>query len=139
MTVVVDASVLVAVLVGSGREGRWAETAIPGDDAAGPELALAEASNTLRRLERTGALSRPQATNIHGDLARFDMALFPFAPFATRVWALRGNLTSYDAWYVALAEELGCPLVTLDGRLARADGPECEIAAPPWLEAGLDA
>ena len=59
------------------------------------------------------------------------MELFPFAPFAERVWALRENLTSYDAWYVALAEALDCPLVTLDRRLSRANGPICEIIAPP--------
>ena len=59
------------------------------------------------------------------------MELFPFAPFAERVWALRENLTSYDAWYVALAEVLDCPLVTLDRRLSRASGPVCEIIAPP--------
>ncbi len=59
------------------------------------------------------------------------MELFPFAPFAERVWALRENLTSYDAWYVALAEALDCPLVTLDRRLSRASGPVCEIIAPP--------
>ena len=46
------------------------------------------------------------------------------------------NLTCYDAWCVALAEALGCPLVTLDGRLARAAGPECRIVVPPWLDLG---
>ena len=40
----------------------------------------------------------------HGDLLQLDLTLFPFAPFAERVWLLRDNLTSYDAWYVALAE-----------------------------------
>ena len=59
------------------------------------------------------------------------MALFPFAPFAERVWAQRHDLTAYDGWHVAVAEELGCSLVTLDRRLARANGPECEIATPP--------
>ena len=49
---------------------------------------------------------------------RLDIELFPFAPFADRVWALRSNLTSYDAWYVALAEAFGCPLVTLDQKLS---------------------
>ena len=57
MTLIVDASVLVAALVGPGREGKWAETAVAGDDAAGPELALAEAGNVPRRPERTGAIS----------------------------------------------------------------------------------
>ncbi len=58
------------------------------------------------------------------------MELFPFAPFADRIWALRENLTSYDAWYVALAEALECPLATLDRRLSRAAGLRCEVLAP---------
>ena len=37
-------------------------------------------------------------------------------------------------WYVALAEETGCPLLTLDRRLSRASGPKCEIVIPPWEE-----
>ena len=130
MTVVVDASVLVAALVDSGREGKWAESVVAEGHLAGPELALAEVSNVLRRLERAGQISRLEAASAHGDLLRLDIELFPFAPFAERVWALRGNLTSYDAWYVALAEVLDCPLVTLDRKLDRASGPTCEIVVP---------
>lgn len=37
----------------------------------------------------------------------------------------------YDAWYVALAEMFACPLATLDGRLSRATGPQCQFATPP--------
>ena len=131
MTVVADASVLVAVLVDSGREGKWAESAVAEGSLAGPELALAEASNILRRLEQAGKISRLEANIAHGDLLRLDLELFPFAPFADRVWALRNNLTSYDAWYVALAEVLDCPLVTIDRKLSRASGPRCEILVPP--------
>ena len=131
MTTVVDSSVLVAVLVDSGQEGKWAESTLAEGNLAGPELALAEASNILRRLELAEQISRIEATTAHGDLLRLDMELFSFAPFAERVWALRGNLTSYDAWYVALAEVLDCPLVTLDRKLSRASGPICEIIAPP--------
>ena len=72
---------------------------------------------------------RPPAP--HRDLLLLDLELFPFAPFAERVWALRGNLTSYDAWYVALAEALDCPLVTLDRKLNGAAGPACEVVTPP--------
>lgn len=61
---------------------------------------------------------------------RLDLQLFPFAPFAERVWALRHNLTCYDAWYVAVAEAMGCPLVTLDRRLSLAPGPTCRIVVP---------
>ena len=130
MTTVVDASVLVAALVDSGPEGRWAESVIAQDFLASPELALAEASNILRRLERAGRISRPEASSAHGDLLRLDLDLFPFAPFAERVWTLRYNLTSYDAWYVAVAEALDCPLATLDRRLGRASGPACEVISP---------
>lgn len=48
-------------------------------------------------------------------------------PLIPRIWELRDNLTPYDASYVALAEALGCPLVTADARLAAAPGVRCEI------------
>ena len=131
MTVVADASVLVAVLVDSGREGKWSEDAVAERSLAGPELALVEASNILRRLEQARKISRLEANSAHRDLLRLDLELFPFAPFADRVWALRNNLSSYDAWYVALAEVLNCPLVTIDRKLSRASGPRCEILVPP--------
>jgi len=131
VTVVVDASLVVAALVDSGAEGRWAESVLAEGSTTGPELVLPEATNILRRLERAGRISRLEATSSHRDLLRLDATLFPFAPFAERVWALRGNLTSYDAWYVALAEALGCPFATLDRKLGRANGPRCEIILPP--------
>ena len=132
MKAVLDASVLVAALVDAGREGQWAECAVAEGDLAAPDLALVETTNILRRLERAGVISRLEATSAHRDLLRLDLVVFPFAPFAGRVWALRNNLSSYDAWYVALAEALDCPLLTLDVRLSRASGPGCGIVVPPW-------
>ena len=130
MTTVVDASVLVAALVSSEPDGSWAESMIALDSLVGPELAVAEASNILRRLEMSGSITPREATGAHGDLLRLDLELFPFTPFAGRVWELRSNLTSYDAWYVALAEALQCPLATIDRRLARAPGPTCSFLLP---------
>ena len=131
MTAVIDSSLAVAALLDSGREGTWAESVLAGESLASPELVLVEATNILRRLERAGHISRLEATSSHRALLRLDLTLFPFAPFAERVWALRNSLTSYDAWYVALAEALGCPLATLDRKLSRAGGPKCEILVPP--------
>ena len=88
---------------------------------AGPELVLVETGNILRRLERAGEISRLEATTAYRDLLRLDLTLFPFAPFAERIWELRSNLTGYDAWYVAVAEVLDCPLITLDLKLGRAE------------------
>ena len=130
MTAVVDSSVLVAALVDTGPEGAWAESVVADGPLVGPELALAEASNILRRLEMAGQLSRLEATGAHESLLRLNLDLFPFAPFADRIWALRSNVTSYDAWYVAIAEALDYPLATLDQRLGRASGPACEIITP---------
>ena len=55
---------------------------------------------------------------------------FAFEPFAARAWALRATVTSYDAWYVAVAEAIATPLATLDLRLARAAGPRCRFQTP---------
>ena len=128
---VIDGSLLVAALVDSGRDGQWAEDVIATDELAGPELTLVETSNVLRRLERAGRISQFEAVGAHRDMLRLDVELFPFRPFANRVWELRENLTGYDAWYVALAEALDCPLATLDRKLGRAAGPLCEIVVRP--------
>ena len=130
MTLVLDASAIVAALVDSGREGQWAEFLVAQGSLTAPELAMAECSNILRRLERAGNISALEANSAHRDLLRLDVQLFPFAPFAGRVWELRSNLSSYDAWYVAMAEAFECPLATLDRRLGRANGPVCEVITP---------
>ncbi len=96
-----------------------------------PHLALVEATNILRRFELEGRLSRKDAGAAARDLLLFDLELVPFAPFAERVWKLRANVTSYDAWYVAVAEGCDLPLATLDRRLARASGPRCRFLLPP--------
>ena len=130
MTTVVDASVVVAALADSGPEGSWAESMIAEGPLIGPELVLVEASNVLRRLVLSGQLSIAEATAAHGSLLRLEIDLFPFAPFSDRVWALRSNLTSYDAWYVAMAEFFDCPLATLDRKLSKASGLRCEVVIP---------
>jgi predicted nucleic acid-binding protein len=56
--------------------------------------------------------------------------LFPFEPFAERIWELRHNVTSYDAWYIALAEVLKVPLATLDVPLSKSNRVACEFLTP---------
>ncbi len=131
MTAVIDASVFVAALVDLEHDGEWAESEISDIPLACPELALAEASNILRRMEVSGRISHSDAHGAYAQLLQFNIELYPFAPFAERIWELRRNLTSYDAWYVALAESLDAPLVTLDRRLSRASGPRCDFIVPP--------
>ena len=131
MSAVVDSSVLVAALVDVDRDGSWAEAAISQGQLAAPEMVMAETTNILRRMEQSGQVSKLEATASFRDLLRLDIELYPFTPLAERVWELRGNVTSYDAWYVALAEALDNPLFTLDRKLSRASGIQCEVAIPP--------
>ena len=130
MTVVLDASVLVAATVDAGPDGHWSEQVVGSGALAAPHLILVEATNILRRLERADRLSRLEATSAHRDLMALEIELFAFEPFAERIWELRRNVTSYDAWYVAVAEALEVPLATLDGRLSRASGPRCPFLLP---------
>jgi predicted nucleic acid-binding protein len=130
MTLVIDASIIVAALVDTGTEGSWAESLIASEMLAAPELVMVEATNILRRLELATEISPLESELAQKDLMRLDVQLFPFQPFAERIWALRHNVTSYDAWYVALAEALDCSLATLDLKLTKASGAKCAFAVP---------
>ena len=131
MSVVVDASVLVAALVDSGASGQWAEAILASGTLVAPELARAEAANVLRRLERDRQIGTPEANGAYDDLPQLGVEWFSFEPFAARIWQLRKHVSCHDAWYGALAEALELPLATMDARLARASGPTCKFLTPP--------
>lgn len=121
---------LVAALLDSGPNGKWAEGVIAAGALYAPELARVEASNILRRLERAKEITTPEANAAFEDLMQLNIEPFGFEPFADRIWELRHNITSYDAWYVAIAETLKLPLATLDERLAKAKGSTCDFLMP---------
>ena len=131
MSFVVDSSVIVVALIDSGPHGRWAEDILAQDSLNAPEFARAEATNVLRRLELAKQITAAEAEAAFEDLMQLDLELLPYDPFAKRVWELRHTVTSYDAWYVALAEVLKAPLATLDMKLSRAQGPTCRFLTPP--------
>jgi predicted nucleic acid-binding protein len=130
VTLVADASVVVAALVDTGPTGRWAESLLATGDLAAPHLMLVEVANILRRAELVGDVSSATAALAHADLVELRVLLFPYEFVAERVWELRPDVTAYDAWYVALAEALGATLATLDVALSRAAGPRCEFVTP---------
>lgn len=126
---VVDASAAVAMLTDSGAAGEWAAAELQDHQLAGPHLIHAEAANVLRRSAVAGQISQDTAAQAYGDLLKLRIRLYPYAPFAERIWELRANLSAYDAWYVSIAELLDAELVTLDHRLTRAHGPRCAFVA----------
>ncbi|MGH7581710.1 MAG: type II toxin-antitoxin system VapC family toxin [Gemmatimonadales bacterium] len=130
MTLVVDASIVAALLVDHGPDGVWAERTMQGEQLVAPHLLPVEVANILRRAVRSRQISEDTAALAHRDLLALPVALVPYEPFAERVWALRANVTAYDAWYVALAEALPAPLATLDIKLSRSSGPRCRFVVP---------
>lgn len=129
--VVCDASAVVALLVDSGPAGQWAARQLSGADLLAPHLVVFEAANVLRRHESASLISADLAAQAHADLLDLPIELWPYDVLAPRAWRLRPNLSVYDAAHVALAEQAGATLVTLDNRLARAPGIRCAVAAPP--------
>lgn len=129
MTVVIDASAVVAALVDSGPDGRWAE-ALLASDLAAPHLLAVEVANVLRRAVNAGEITDDVASLAHADLLDLRVELVTYDLVAARAWELRHNLSADDAWYVAVAELLDAPLATLDQRLAGSPGPTCSFRTP---------
>lgn len=102
MSIVIDSSVVVAALADSGPHDEWAEEVLSSGDLQGPELLRAEATHIFRRLEKAKLITTPEANAAQEDLMQLNIELFPFEPFADRIWELRQNVTSYDAWYSPL-------------------------------------
>lgn len=125
--IVVDASVAVSALLNDGDARRML-----GENALGaPHLVDAEVLHTLRRLLNRGQLTAENAELVVHRWRLLGVQHFPLLGLVPRIWALRDNLSAYDAAYAALAEALDCPLVTTDGRLAAAPGPRCPITVLP--------
>ncbi len=98
-----------------------------------PHLLPVEVTHTLGGVVVGRATREPDA----GAAVRFSttwpVAFADFTPFAARVWELRDTLSSYDGWYVAVAEAAQVPVVTLDARSARAPGPRSAVEVAPGV------
>jgi len=121
--IVLDASALVELLLGTSL-GRSIAVRIADPEVSlhAPHLADVEVTQALRRYVREGELDAGSAASALQNLRALDLQRHSHEPLLDRVWALRANLTAYDAAYVALAEALDTTLLTCDGKLARAPG-----------------
>jgi predicted nucleic acid-binding protein len=124
---VVDTSAVVAALVGQPPDRRLADRLGTDGDLHAAHLLDVELLHALRRLVRTGALSRERAADARADFAELTVVRYGHEALADRTWELRDSLTAYDATFVALAEALGVPLVSCDARLARATGHRARV------------
>jgi predicted nucleic acid-binding protein len=126
--IVVDASVLADALVDDGPAGVAARAALGSDPHwAAPAHLLVEVVSVIRGKTLGGKLGPVRAQEAVAALPALVFDYVDTAQLVDRMWQLRGNVTPYDAAYVAAAEILGCPLVTGDGRLAKATGVRCRV------------
>jgi predicted nucleic acid-binding protein len=125
--IVLDASVLANALGDDSTDGTTARETLRGHDLSAPDLVDAEVVSVLRRRWLAKTISARRFAAAIDDLTRLPLDRYPVLPFMHRAYELRANVTAYDAVYVALAEELGCPLLTADARLAKAPGARCTI------------
>lgn len=127
--VVLDASAAVAVLLNTGPEAGPVRERISRPDVTlhVPHLFEIEVLHALRRHNLRGTLWATRARLALNRLRQMRLTRYPHVSLLERIWELRGNLTAYDASYVALAEALDASLITTDARLAHAPGNRATI------------
>jgi len=120
---VVDAGVVVELVADNLDPDRLGD-----DELAAPHLIDSEVTNVLRRLVLRGHLTEAAGRLALDGFSRLALTRFPADWLRPRMWALRHNLSAYDATYVALAEMSGATaLLTTDRRLADAPGIRCHV------------
>ena len=94
---------------------------------AAPGLLDLEFIQTIRKKVQAGVISPSAGSEAVNRLKRLPIARHSHAALVDRIWALRGNLTAYDASYVALAERLRVSLLTGDAAFTTAPGIRCAV------------
>lgn len=89
----------------------------------------AEVLSALGRLNRAGELTDTDVETALSRLVRAPLTRHPLLNLTKGAWARRAAIRLTDALYVELAEQLDIPLITTDGRLARASSRAEDIRA----------
>lgn len=128
--IVLDSSAAVDYFV-QAANGSWVEERLLADpDLHAPHVVDLEVANGLRGLVRRRELADADALEALLDFRELALVRYPHTVLVPRIWELRAHVTTYDAAYVALAEELDATLITTDLRLARTHGHRARIVAP---------
>jgi len=126
LVIVVDACVLANALADDEDDGDTARYELrAAGEVAAPDLVDVETVSVLRKRWLRRTLTDQRFATAH--LQQLDFERVPTLRLVARTFELRANVSAHDACYVALAERLGCELITVDGRLAAATGPRCPI------------
>lgn len=124
---VLDASVLIEILSGSEHGIALLNRIDQCKNLIVPEFFYIEVTNGIRKLKAKRILEHWEADRAFNHLLSLRVIPYPVIPMLPNIWQLHENITPYDAAYVILAESLNLPLLTLDARLARANGHQAQI------------
>jgi predicted nucleic acid-binding protein len=124
--IVIDASLVVDVLIAPDAD-HLLEYVFSSRDLVAPHVIDIEVLNSLRHSWIRRLLSDERLSEALTDFADLRIERYSHEPLHQRIWALRANVTTADAAYVALAELLDAPLITRDARLARSSGHSARI------------
>lgn len=87
-----------------------------------PEFCLVECANVLWKAVRFRGMASDQAAWLLTDLAALPLRVVPVSDVLPRALTLglAHSLPIYDSVYIAMAERLACPLITVDARQSQA-------------------
>ncbi|MGL5811656.1 MAG: type II toxin-antitoxin system VapC family toxin [Nocardioides sp.] len=125
--IVIDASAALSGLLNAGS----ARESLAAEQLHAPHLVDSEVASGLRRHVASQRIAADAGWAALEAWRRLSLTRHPMPGLLERVWQLRQNLSAYDAGYVALAESLGCSLMTADARISRAPGVGCPITVVP--------
>lgn len=125
--IVVDASCLFEVVTDTERADPIRQRMLRDRDHAAPHIVDIEVLSLVRRDRLAGRLDETAGAIAVDDLRSWPGERYGHRALLERIWELRESVRGWDAAYVALAEVLDATLITLDARLARANGPRCPI------------
>lgn len=129
MTLVVDASAVAEILLGT-QAGRRAAAVLDGHELIAPQHLTAEVASVIRGWSLSRQITDDIALRAFREFEALDIEQVPMMYLLPAVYALRHNISAYDAMYVVLARAAGCSLLTLDARLA-ASVPDCAQLPKP--------
>jgi predicted nucleic acid-binding protein len=119
MTIVIDASVAVRWLFRLNPPLAADDLFRPGEALIAPDLLLAEITNAAWKMVIFEKFSAGSVVSVLNEAARILNEIVPSAPLAERAFAIAVELRhpAYDCFYLALAEQRDCQMVTADTRL----------------------
>lgn len=125
--IVLDASVVLDLLLGIPPHDATVADLLGSSGAFAPHLLDLEIAQVMRRRVRGGTLRARDANAALTAYSQLPITRFPHLPFLSQAFALRDNVTMYDAIYLVLAEAINATLITRDGALAAVPGSRARV------------